>query len=235
MDEDGAAGPGSARPLRAVLDELTGAGRGDARRLLDEAGHGDLPADLLAEAVVSFAAAAPPALAEHLAPFVTAQSPAALDDAGSRATEAEWGLELLATAPAPDVLDVPVDPDGLDDDDGLGRPEEDAPGEDPDADDLLGGLDLDFGAGDRAATGHEHDEVDDAAPREPEAPDEFAAGDPLTGPGSLEGLEGLDTDPELLDTLESLDADGPDALPQADRRDTPEPDDGDTEAPPPIW
>lgn len=111
MDEERTGGPGSAQPLRSVLDALTGAGATDPGRALDAAGHPDLPADLVAQAVVSFAEAAPPALAEHLAPFVTAQSPAAVDGhAAAAGADPALGLELLATAPDPGVLDAEADP-----------------------------------------------------------------------------------------------------------------------------
>lgn len=96
------------RPLHNVFTELL---RDDVARqayaadpggLLGPAGHGELPDDLLAEAIVSFADTAPPEIAEHLAPFVMAHSAVPLDD--NEPPAATTGLELLAGAPA-DVAD----------------------------------------------------------------------------------------------------------------------------------
>jgi hypothetical protein len=92
------------RPLHTVFTELL---RDDVARqayaadpggLLGPAGHGALPNDLLAEAIVSFADTAPPQVAEHLAPFVMAHSAVPLDD--NQPPAATTGLELLADAPA---------------------------------------------------------------------------------------------------------------------------------------
>lgn len=102
------------RPLRAVFEELLGddvarqAYTADPTGTLGDAGHGDLPGDLVAEAIVSFADTAPPAVAEHLAPFVTAHSAVPATDGEPPAAPA--GLDLLATAP-PDTVDGP----GVDD------------------------------------------------------------------------------------------------------------------------
>ena len=102
------------RPLHTVFTELL---RDDVARqayaadpggLLGPAGHGELPEDLLAEAIVSFADTAPPQVAEHLAPFVMAHSAVPLGDAEPPA--AITGLELLAEAPA-----VVADESGVDD------------------------------------------------------------------------------------------------------------------------
>jgi hypothetical protein len=80
-----------ARPLREVFAELTGAGStGDPGGLLR-----DLPDELVAEAVVSYAETAPLEIAEHLAPFVSAHSAV-----GSEWPAPEGWLDLLATAPA---------------------------------------------------------------------------------------------------------------------------------------
>ena len=67
----------SVRPLREVLADLVG--DTDARMsgpdaYLAEQGHGDLPPELVAEAVVNFADTASPEVAEQLAPFVTAHT-----------------------------------------------------------------------------------------------------------------------------------------------------------------
>lgn len=95
------------RPLRAVLEELLAddvarqAHAADPAGVLGDAGHGDLPGDLVAEAIVSFADTAPFEVAEHLAPFVTAHSVVPAADGEPPAASA--GLDLLATAP--DSLD----------------------------------------------------------------------------------------------------------------------------------
>ncbi|HEX6338519.1 MAG TPA: hypothetical protein VFZ85_16290 [Jiangellaceae bacterium] len=92
------------RPLHTVFTELLHddvareAYAADPGGLLEPAGHGELPDDLLAEAIVSFADTAPPEIAEHLAPFVMAHSAVPLDDGEPPA--ATTGLGLLADAPA---------------------------------------------------------------------------------------------------------------------------------------
>jgi hypothetical protein len=88
-----------ARPLREVFAELAGTGStGDPGGLLR-----DLPDDLVAEAVVSYAETAPVEIAEHLAPFVSAHSAV-----GSESPSPEGWLDLLATAPVPvDAADEP--------------------------------------------------------------------------------------------------------------------------------
>ena len=79
-----------ARPLREVFAELAGTGStGDPGGLLR-----DLPDELVAEAVVSYAETAPVEIAEHLASFVSAHSAV-----GSEAPAVEDWLDLLATAP----------------------------------------------------------------------------------------------------------------------------------------
>ena len=88
-----------ARPLKDVFSDLVGDPSAGADALA-AAGH-DLPADLVAEAVVSFAGTAPAEVAEHLAPFVTANS--GVPGEGGAET-GEW-FELLATAPDPDEVE----------------------------------------------------------------------------------------------------------------------------------
>jgi hypothetical protein len=82
-----------------VFAELAGTGStGDPGGLLR-----DLPDDLVAEAVVSYAETAPVEIAEHLAPFVSAHSAV-----GSESPSPEGWLDLLATAPVPvDAADEP--------------------------------------------------------------------------------------------------------------------------------
>jgi hypothetical protein len=96
-----------ARPLKDVFADLVGDPSAGADALA-AAGY-DLPADLVAEAVVSFAGTAPAEVAEHLAPFVTANSGVPTDDAGTD----DW-FELLATAPDPTAPDLDMGED-LDD------------------------------------------------------------------------------------------------------------------------
>jgi hypothetical protein len=96
------------RPLRELLADLVGDGAARAdgsAAYLAEHGH-DLPQDLLAEAVVSFADTAPPGLAERLSPFVTAHT-------SGEEEPADW-FDLLTTAP-PDLTD---EVDGVDEVDG---------------------------------------------------------------------------------------------------------------------
>jgi hypothetical protein len=116
-------GMASVRPLRELLADLVGdtsADSGDA--YLAEHGHPDLPAELVAEAVVNFADTAPPELAEQLAPFVTAHT------AGQTA---DW-FDVLTSA-QPGLADDPDE--GLD-----GGPVAEDFSSDP-------GAELDFGAG----------------------------------------------------------------------------------------
>ena len=95
----------AARPLKDVFAELTGddAARPDA--VLAASGHGDLPPDLVAEAVVNYADTAPVEVAEHLAPFVTANSGVPALDQAEGADD--WSA-LLATAP---TVETGLDPD----------------------------------------------------------------------------------------------------------------------------
>jgi hypothetical protein len=119
MDGAGTDQVRSLRELFASVSDPGGHGVGDPTALLAAGGHGDLPGDLMAEAVVNYADTAPLEVAQHLAPFVMAHSavPGAAeaahwsgDDAGPDIGEA---FALLSTAPhAPDA-DHPFDP-GLD-------------------------------------------------------------------------------------------------------------------------
>nr|BFE68898.1 hypothetical protein GCM10020092_021990 [Actinoplanes digitatis] len=89
----------AARSLHEIIAGLTGGAgtSGDLAAALDAGGHPDLPEELLAEAVVSYAGTAPAEVAEHLAPFVMAHGPIAEDDAG--AGDIGQLPDLLATAP----------------------------------------------------------------------------------------------------------------------------------------
>ncbi|MFC4070433.1 hypothetical protein [Actinoplanes subglobosus] len=82
-------------PLRDVFAGLAGNG-GDPGDFLR-----DLPADLVAEAVVSYADTAPLEVAEHLAPFVAAR----FDESDASET---W-LDLLASAPVEEEASGPED------------------------------------------------------------------------------------------------------------------------------
>ncbi|MEV4618106.1 hypothetical protein AB0J74_05215 [Asanoa sp. NPDC049573] len=179
-----------ARPLKDVFSDLVGDPSAGADALA-AAGH-DLPADLVAEAVVSFAGTAPAEVAEHLAPFVTANSgvPAETDGTGT-----EW-FDLLATAPDPDAaedLDAVFDaaPDAHA---GIGEFEFGA-GADADAD--LGtdaaGDDLDDAADD-GADDADGDDFDDAT-------DGFQVDDPA--------LDLVDSTLDLDDGDDGLDGDDP--------------------------
>ncbi|MGI5191082.1 hypothetical protein ACQEVI_23280 [Promicromonospora sp. CA-289599] len=93
------------RPVHDVLRERTGSGDtpGAVADALRAAGH-DLPHDLVAEAVASFADTAPTAVAEHLSSFTTAYGPEGLADPADldAAEMLPDGLALLASAPAVD-------------------------------------------------------------------------------------------------------------------------------------
>jgi hypothetical protein len=143
----------TARPLRDVFTEITGddaARTADPTELLRSSGHGDLSHELVAEAVTSYADTAPVEVAEHLSPYVMANS--AVPGVGTEVDPSSW-LEVLASAPAA-VLEW-LDPTsaGLDE-----APTEPTPapappdGDDADVDDL-DGFDLAFGRG--GATGDE--------------------------------------------------------------------------------
>lgn len=107
----------AARPLRDVLTDLVG--DGDAAgpaEVLAAGGHAGLPVELVAEAVGSFADTAPIEVAEHLSPYVMANSPVPLPDAPD--VDLSGWLEAVTTAPpAPDVDptalldDAPADTD----------------------------------------------------------------------------------------------------------------------------
>lgn len=94
-----------ARPLREVFDALAGAAgaftdrAGDPAQVLAGSGHGDLPDQLVAEAIVSYADTAPVEVAAHLAPFVTAHGAVPRAAGGAEVPDPASGLDLLATAP----------------------------------------------------------------------------------------------------------------------------------------
>lgn len=106
-----------ARPLREVFADLAGNQSADPGELLAAHGHADLPEELVAEAVVSYADTAPAEVAEHLAPYVMSHSAVPTEEP----TDTPW-FELLGTAPEPTLsdLDSPQETVELDEDPGPG-------------------------------------------------------------------------------------------------------------------
>src|SRR5688500_714446 len=96
-----------ARPLRDVFGDVVGdadASAGNPADVLSASGHPDLPDALVAEAVTSYADTAPLEVAEHLSPYVMANS--AVPGVGGEVDPSGW-LRVLAEAPAPgDAADV---------------------------------------------------------------------------------------------------------------------------------
>jgi hypothetical protein len=136
-----------ARPLRDVFadlvsdDDVRRAHAADPDGFLQAHGHAELPGSLLSEAIVNYADTAPAEVAEHLAPFVMANSPVPVDDPAGDMDPAD-GLNLLATAPVELTFDEL--PDDLSDEVGFGGSGNDT---DPDGDDVDDPFDLDFGHG----------------------------------------------------------------------------------------
>jgi hypothetical protein len=91
----------TARSLRDIFASMSH-GSADPAAALAEAGHGDLPSHLVTEAIVNYADSAPVEVAEHLTPFVVANSavPAPVSHAYP-VTDLHDGLSLLASAPDP--------------------------------------------------------------------------------------------------------------------------------------
>ena len=127
----------SAPPARRLRRPGRDAGRRRrAGRVLRASGHADLPDGLVAEAVVSYADTAPIEVAEHLSPFVMANSPVPRTDAAPRRPRA--GSTLLASAA--DVGEL--DPTARLDDGGLAAPR---PVDQPDRPGPRGAGDAGFG------------------------------------------------------------------------------------------
>jgi hypothetical protein len=179
------------RPLRELLTDLVG--DADARAVdpaayLAEHGHPGLPADLVAEAVVNFADTASPAVAEQLAPFVTAHT------AGEEPAE-DW-FDLLTSAPVDPGDDLDDLPDVLESSDDFG----------PDPD-----LSLDFGAGadsldfpdshtpDLDTTPDHTDWSTPSDPEPPEAPQDDLPEEPLAAPAEVDDGDDDDPDDDALD------------------------------------
>jgi hypothetical protein len=203
----------SARPLREVFADLTGAGNaagdaGDARELLGGQGHAGLPDELVAEAVVNFADTVPIEVAEHLAPFVTSHSAVGADEiAGVDETvgDESW-LDLLVTAPTDADADELDDVAPLDESDADG-----ATG--PDTDSAFD-LDVDFGAGADAGAGASTDAADDDA--------EWTPADGTTAMDDLDpsDLDDATTDAtDAIDAIDAIDAEGADGVEDADGTD----------------
>ncbi|MFY1652439.1 hypothetical protein ACN27J_16275 [Solwaraspora sp. WMMB762] len=128
-----------ARSLHEIFAGLPGdaAAHSDVAAVLDANGYADLPPELLAQAVVSYADTAPAEVAEHLAPFVTAHSQVGGD--GTVPDDLASPLDLLATAPAP-AFDA-----AMPDDPAFDGPDLDGPGLDaaPPDDPVFDGPELD--------------------------------------------------------------------------------------------
>lgn len=175
-----------ARPLHELLAGLTGdpaRAPVDREAYLADNGHPDLPDDLVAEAVVSYADTAPVDVAEHLAPFVTTHSGVPTDE-----PPAEDWFDLLTGAPAePPPIDLDPEPDTADPPDATALPDDPGPA-------------LDFGIGAPEAT-PEPSTMDE--PAEPPATEEPPPTDhdPTPAPTwpDLEP-EPVDLDPDLDDT-----------------------------------
>ena len=178
----------TARPLHEVLADLVGDGdaaraHGDPEAYLAAHGHPDLPPDLVAEAVVSYADTAPVEVAEHLAPYVTTHSAVPADEPPAD----DW-FGLLTTAPTDD-LDPGPDFDDVPDD--VTSPEHAGPA-------------LDFGTGsadtlDAASTEDTDDDSGDDA-----GPDDDSPG---TADHQAPAWDDLGSDNDDLDALDADDSD----------------------------
>jgi hypothetical protein len=197
-----------ARPLRSVFADLAGEDGGDPAtvgpaEVLGANGHADLSDGLVTEAVVNYADTAPFEVAEHLAPFVRANSSVPTGDT-SAAPELDW-FGLLATAPR--VADLLLGPEALDAA-AIGQPEpgSGAPAVSVDADVTFGRGDLrDHGDRDESATGPVEPADGVPVPDDPGgahmvAPAEGLGGTELGGwarelddDGPLDGFGDLDT------------------------------------------
>lgn len=104
-----------ARSLHEIFAGLTGdaAAHGEVAAVLHANGYADLPAELLTQAVVSYAETAPAEVAEHLAPLVMANSPVPGAE-GTALAESGSPLDLLAAAPTAVLDDASLDDAGFD-------------------------------------------------------------------------------------------------------------------------
>lgn len=190
----------SGRPLHELLADLVGdadaaRAHGDPETYLAAGGHPDLPPDLVAEAVVSYADTAPVDVAEHLAPYVTTHSAVPTAEPAAE----DW-FGLITTAPAEDLSD-----DDLSDDPGFA---DDLSGEQPWSpdEDHDHASALDFGAGSEGVDSPHHAAADPAGGSPEDAPD---ATDEQAGP-SPEQSAWTDLEPETVG-LDNLDDDADDA------------------------
>jgi hypothetical protein len=204
MDMDPAPALEPARSLHEVFQTL--AGDPDPDAVLAAAGHAGLPADLLTEAIVSFADTAPPEVAEHLSPVVLGAS----SDAG-------LGLELLTSAPQvtwDDDLDTGEEPAWADEGPPLEELDFGAGGDELDA---LDALDAPEGA-EAAGAPDAEDDVPDEVPVATAAPGDLPDGDLPEGDLGEEGWGdawGGETGDLSGDLPDELPDDLPDDLPDA--------------------
>jgi hypothetical protein len=200
------------------MDGMDGGGPLDPRAALDAAGHGGLPAELVAEALVNYAATAPAEVAESLAPFVIAHSGVPAEDgdptdAVEPPSVADGFALLTGVAPAvgPDPIEgLGPDTSALDglSPDGL-APEDAAPSaQDPPADDETTDpqddpfdleFDVEFGTGTPAdvavADSLDWPDPADAPDQHPADPEEPTADDealPDFGAGWSPEADGID-------------------------------------------
>ncbi|ROO51557.1 hypothetical protein EDC02_6437 [Micromonospora sp. Llam0] len=215
-----------ARSLHEIFAGLPGdaAAHSDVAAVLDAHGYADLPPELLAQAVVSFADTAPAEVAEHLAPFVTAHSQIGGD--GTVPDDLASPLDLLATAPVP-AFDDPMPDDPAFDGPDFDGPMPDGAEFDASGFDASGFDDPSFAAGPEidAAFGHgDGPTVDDREPAtvepspagptgddaEPASHDSqqdaadlldgpLSSGDPWAMPSISEGTAGVDGAAEIDD------------------------------------
>lgn len=116
MDSGASAGFGAGSEPTLSLRELFASmshGGGDPTAALAQAGHGDLPGHLVTEAIINYADSAPVEVAEHLSPYVVANSAVPAPDGHPYpVTELHDGFSLLGSAPAPvdtDAADHPFE------------------------------------------------------------------------------------------------------------------------------
>lgn len=170
--------------MHEVFDELaTGLHRDrEPAEVLHDAGHGELPGELVSEAIASFAGTTGIEVAEHLAPFVTA--------AGGGLPGLD-GLALLATTPlAAQDLDADALATAAD-----GHFGDEVPSEPSDAGADTGADSLDFGIGE-LATDAATDTADAAADSQfdGDLPLETAVAE-----GQVDGDLPSEPQPELVD------------------------------------
>jgi hypothetical protein len=107
------AGSESTLSLRELFASMSHGGGADPATVLAQAGHGDLPGHLVTEAIINYADSAPVEVAEHLTPYVVANSAVPAPDGHSYpVTELDDGFSLLGSAPTTvetDAVDDPFD------------------------------------------------------------------------------------------------------------------------------